>query len=232
MIHTVRIDSDHRYWVPDGASERRAPGYSELCNAMGVTRPNPFHTEDGRSQGVALHEWLGFLVRGKEPKTLPDLRIAGRVLGIKKFIRNSGIKLTGGEEPRYDPATGVACTPDLWGHIGHWAYVVDAKRGAKQKSHRLQTACQSIVLRANDFRTQKRAALYLKDNDYRLEQHDDPEDETRWRAIAAGFHAMTPEQRAVFQVAEFPLRDEVFKTLTDAQRRAVINAHAARSWYI
>ena len=228
MIHPIRIDENHLYW----SGEKNVPGYSELCAAMGVTKPNPHFTAEGRAQGIALHEWLGFLIRGKEPKTLPDLRIAGRVLGIKKFIRNSGFKFVGGEEPMYDPATGVACTPDIYGHMGFFAWVIDAKRGAKQKSHKLQTACQAIVLRANGFRAQKRGGLYLKDETYRLEEHSDPEDEVRWRAIAAGFHAMTPEQRAVFQLAEFPLRDEVFKTLTYDQRRAVINAHAARSFYI
>ena len=208
------------------------PGYSELCSAMGVTKPNRFYTEEGRAEGVALHEWLGFLVRGKVPAGAPDPRIAGRVKGIQKFVRNSGIKLVGGEEPRYDPETGVACTPDAWGYIGVWSYVIDAKRGAKLKIHRLQTVCQSIALRANGFRAQKRAALYLRDDDYRQDDHEDREDEARWRAIVAGYHAMTPQQRVAFSVEEFPLRNELFKTLTSAQRRTIINAHAARSHYL
>ena len=206
------------------------PGFSELCAAMGVTRPNPFYTDDGREQGVALHLWLGFLVRGKTPSSAPDPRIAGRVRGIQKFIRNSGAKFVGGEEPRYDPETGVACTKDLWCYIGAWSYVVDAKRGAKLKSHRLQTACHKIVLNANEFRPQKRAALYLRDDDYRFDEHSDREDETRWRAIVSAYHVMTPEERVKFAAPNFDLED--FGREKTRKFRLIENAHAARSHYL
>lgn len=231
-VHPITLDLDHRYWVPDGTQEcgsRQVVGFSELCAAMGVTRPNPFYTAQGRAEGVALHKWLHFLVLGKVPTTPPHPSIAGRVDGIRKFIERSGVKFVGGESPRYDPKTGVACTKDLWGYIGPWSYVIDAKRGAKQKVHRLQTACQSIVLRANDFRPQKRAALYLRDGDYRFDDHDDRSDETNWLHIVAGYHAMTPDERKIFASEEFDLED--FGRAKPAKFRLIANAHAARMLY-
>ena len=230
MIHPVRIDKKHRYWARQ--PEIQVPGFTEICNAMGVTRPNPHHTEQGRAEGVALHLWLGFLVRGKVPKTAPDPLISGRVEGIKKFIIDTRFKIIGGEEPRYDPVTNAACTKDLWGHIGLWSIVIDAKRGAKQLSHRLQTACQKICLAANDFRAQKRAALYLRDGDFRLDEHSGPEDEKNWRAIAEGYHTMTPDERAVFASDEFIEDPNPANVTSDLKKwRSIINAHNARSFY-
>jgi len=233
MKHPVRIDVKHRYWIPTGGPQRlgtgksQVPGYSEICAAMGVTRPNDFHTEQGRLEGKALHVWLAFLVRGKVPDAPPPASIAGRVEGIKKFIRDTSFVITGGEKPVYDPATNVACTPDLYGHVRLWTWVLDAKRGAKTKTHALQTACQSINLNANEFRAQKRGALYLRDGGYRLVEHDDRADLTRWEAIAAGYHAMTPAERAAFAVAvtvsDLPESDN---------HRILENAFAARSFYL
>lgn len=188
MIHPVRIDDDHKYWIPGPRGEERAGGYTEISTDLGIIKPNPFHTDDGREEGVALHLWLQFLVKGKEPKTAPDPRIAGRVEGIKKFIRDTGFKIAGGEQPMYDPINRYACTPDLFGHIGKTAFVIDAKRGAKLPSHRLQTAAQTIALRANGFRAQKRAALYLRNGDYRLEEHTDSRDLARWSIFVSTYY--------------------------------------------
>ncbi len=234
-MHSVRIDPDHRYWIPDGTAptgSRQVPGYSEICAAIGVTKPNPFYTEDGRERGSAVHEWASFIAQGKITKADPDGRIKARVDQFRRFIRDTRFVLAGTETPMYDPVAGFACTPDLWGSIGVWSWVIDVKTGGKQKSHALQTSAQSVALKANGFRAQKRGVAYLKDGNYRLIDHANPEDESNWRAIVAGYHAMHPEQRAVFSSEEFPLRNEVFKTLTDAQRRTVINAHSARSHYL
>lgn len=231
MIHPVTLDPiTHVYTIP---GPKIVSGYSGICASMGVTRPNRFYTEEGREQGIALHLWLGFLVRGRVPSAPPDPRIAGRVLGIQKFIKDTGVRFVGGEEPRYDPATGVACTKDLWAYIGNWAWVMDAKRGARMESHRLQTACQSTVLTANDFRPQKRGALYLRDGDYRLEEHTDRTDMTNWRAIVAGYHAMTREQRAMFSAEGFyPARPDVLGMESGAVWNTVVSAwHAKKIYY-
>ena len=188
MIHKVRIDDEHRYWIPAPRGEERRPGYSEICDDLGIVKPNPFYTEEGRAEGVALHLWLGFLVRGKEPKTAPDPRIAGRVAGIRKFIRDTKFRIIGGEQPLYDPINRFACTPDLFGEMNKSLFVIDAKRGGKLPSHRLQTAAQAIALRSNGMRVQKRAALYLRDEDYRLDEHTDPMDLARWGIFVSTYH--------------------------------------------
>ena len=228
MIHPVKIDPQHRYWTPPKV---RRYGFSEICGLMGVTRPNDFHTEEGRAQGVALHKWFIFLASGKAPNTRPDERIAGRVEGIRKFLAASPFNLTDGEKPRYDPVTDTACTPDVWGQRGIWSWVIDAKRGAKTKVHALQTACQKIALRSNEFDAQKRGALYLRDGGYRLDEHTDPADLTRWKAIAAGFHAMTVEERAMFAAAQTEA-DLPYTMHARIIGNTIQNAFAARAHYL
>lgn len=177
----LRLDSKHRYWL----GKDRKPGFTEICTAMGVIVPNDFYTESGRLEGNALHEWLQWLAKGK-PERVPHPSIAGRVEGIKKFLRDTGFRIVGGEEPQYDPTTDSCCTPDLWGFIGSEKYVIDAKRGSPLPHHALQTAAQSLAL--HEFRPIRRAGLYLKDHGYRLRAHTDPADFNRWRSTAHAFH--------------------------------------------
>lgn len=188
-MHPIRRDEEHRYWIPAGTGEKRVAGFTEICVDLGVIKTNPFHTEAGRQEGVALHQWNLFLAQGQEPASPPDDRIAGRVLGFRKFLADTGFKFFGGEQPVYDRINQVACTPDLWGGIGNWLWVIDNKRGGKEKTHKLQTACQKLALTANGVKIEKRGSLYLKDGDYRLIEHDDFADEVRWKAIAGGYHA-------------------------------------------
>src|SRR3990167_9274251 len=153
MPNGIRLDvGTHTYWLGD----RRVPGFSEICKETGITKENPFYTEQGRAEGIALHEWLGFLVRGKVPKEAPHPSIADRVEGIKAFIRDTGFGIVGGEVPQYDLVNDFACTPDLWGYIKGVSWIIDCKRGQKLAVHALQTAAQSIALSANGFRAQKR----------------------------------------------------------------------------
>lgn len=221
----IRIDDRHRYWL----GEHRVPGFTEICVNLGVMRPNPHYTEQGRREGVALHEWLGFLVRGRRSAEPPHPSIAGRVRGIQKFIKDTGFKIAGGETPLYDPVGRFACTPDLWGHIGSLSWVIDAKRGSKLPTHALQTATQRIALAANGFRAQKRGALYLRDNDYRLDEHANHVNENHWRAITAGYHAMTPEQRTAFAADDVDI--DSLGLPEGYKRIAVVSAYNARRKY-
>jgi len=188
VIHKVRLDDAHLYWVPGPRGEERRPGYSEICSDLGIVKPNPFYTPEGREEGVALHAWLGHLARGLTAKVAPDPRIAGRVAGIQKFLRDTGFRIMGGETPMYDPINRFACTPDLFGTMNKMLWVIDAKRGGKLPSHRLQTGAQFIALRSNGVRVQKRASLYLRDNDYRLEEHTDTMDMARWGIFVSTHH--------------------------------------------
>lgn len=193
MIHPIRLDQDHIYWRPGISGEVKIPGFTEIVTALGVSKPNPYYTEEGRDKGTSLHKWLNILARGKTAKAEPDPRIAGKVKGIEKFLRESGFKYAGGERPLYDPETQTACSPDLWGHLGLWSVVIDAKAGGKLKIHGLQTACQRLALIQNEFRPQKRYGLYLRYNGYRLVEHSDPRDDSMWKLAARcyrdGFNA-------------------------------------------
>lgn len=185
--HTIKLDSQHRYF----AGEDRIPGFTEICKSLGVIEDNNFYTAAGREEGSALSEWALFLAQGMTPSEAPDPRIAGRVAGIVKFMSESGFKFSGGELPLFDPDARFAATPDIWGHIGGVSWVIDVKRGTKQKWHPLQTAAQAIALRANGFKVQKRGNLYLKDGGYRLDEHTDPSDESRWKILVQAYHAKT-----------------------------------------
>jgi hypothetical protein len=201
LRHILTRDENHIYRL----GTVRKYGFSEICASMRVgeedcrgcrehslhTHSASFWTDDGKEQGKALHKWLLFLASGRDTDQPVEIELAGRVAAIRKFIKDTKFRLSFGETPQYDAATDTACTPDIWGYIGPWAWVIDAKRGAKMKIHELQTACQKIALASySRFHAQKRGSLYLMDNgDYRLVEHTDRADEQRWRAIAAAFHA-------------------------------------------
>lgn len=188
MIYKVRCDPDHIYWKTMPCGEERVPGYSEICKDLGIVKENKFYTEEGREEGRMLSEWLLFLAKGLSPKTDPDPRIAGRVAGIRKFLAESKFKLKFGEIPQYDPVCNFAATPDIVGHLGQVAVNIDAKRGAKTKTHPLQLAAQKIALAANGFRVQESYSLYLRDNDFRLIKQDTQKHEHRWKQFVSTWH--------------------------------------------
>ena len=185
MTGKIRLDLEHRYW----ACDNRVPGFTEICKDLGVIKDNAFYTEAGRQEGNALHKWLAFLASGNEPESEPDPRIAGRVEGIRKFLRESSFKTAGCEIPQYHAELNFACTPDLFGYMGAFASVIDCKRGAKEPWHALQTAAQLIALRANGFLAQKRYGLYLRDGGYRLIEHLDVGDMSRWKTLVGAHNA-------------------------------------------
>ena len=180
----VECNENHVYTV-DG---RIVPGYSEVCADLGFPK-NPFWTEQGRAEGEALSKWLLFLAQGKEPRDPPDERIAGRVEGIKRFFKERRFVFVGGETPLYCQNLNVCCTPDIYGYIEEERVVIEAKRGAKMKRHRLQTACQALALSDNGFEVSRRCCLYLKNGGYTMDEHDDEEDLECWRALVGAYHA-------------------------------------------
>ena len=226
MVLPIVLDGNHIYWRPGGI---RVPGFSEICQALGVTRPNKFYTESGRERGTAVHAWASHIAQGKTTATAPDARIADRVDAFRTFLDWSGFKTAVTEVPMYDPASNYACTPDLFGHMGVWAWVLDLKTGAKQKTHALQSAAQKIALAANGYRAQKRGSVYLKSK-HKIDEHSDPQDEPRWRALVLAYHTLTPAEREIFAAEGFDL--ESFGREKKARFRIIANAHAARSFYI
>lgn len=185
--YKLEFDSDkHRYTV----NGEVMPFYSGIMASLGFA-PNPFWTDSGRAEGSAISLWVNFLGQGKEPATSPDERIAGRVDGYRKFLSDTQFKWEGGELPLFEPVSRFCCMPDFWGYLGNFAAVVEVKRGAKLPTHKLQTAAQSLALKANGFQVQRRYCLYLKDGGYRLEEHQDPQDENRWRVLCSAYYAKT-----------------------------------------
>ncbi len=184
-IERIRLDPiEHRYFLGD----KEIPGYSAICRDLGIVKENPHYTEEGREEGRMLSEWLLFLAQEKTPRSDPDPRIAGRVGGIKKFLSLSKFKLLFGEVPQYDPVSGFAVTPDIVGHIGRIAVNIDAKRGAKTKTHVLQLAAQKIALAAGGFRVRESYSLYLRDNDFRLIEQKTEAHEPRWKQFVSTWH--------------------------------------------
>ncbi len=181
----VTLDAAHVYRV-DGVIK---PGFSEIKEAMGIGK-NDFYTDSGREEGVALHKWLYFLANGKTTTKKPDPRIEGRVEGIRKFLRESKFRIVGGETPLYNPQLDYCTTPDLWGFLNGRAVVIDAKRGAKERWHGMQTAAQMMALRVNKFAAIGRFGLYLRDGDYRLPEHDDRSDEHEWQVLVGAYHVV------------------------------------------
>ena len=188
MTEKIRFEpGEHRYFLGD----QEIPGFSHIAKTMGLMEATKFMTDAGREQGTALHKWVNLLARGKTSTTQSHPSIEGRVLAFHKFMVESGFKFESGETPLYEPVSRFSCTHDLAGYLGAFSCVVEVKGGAKQKWHPAQTAAQSLALRANGFRAQKRFTLYLADRSYRLEEHTDAGDEARWKSIVAGYWART-----------------------------------------
>ncbi len=180
----ITLDAEHRYW----RGTERLPGFSEICADMGFPK-NPFWTDAGREEGTALHQWVEFLATSPYPPTdAPDPRIAGRVEGFRKFLRDTKFTCAGAERIQFEPDLRYCCKPDLWGCFGTVKAVVEVKRGAKAKVHKLQTAAQALAL-ATELPIEARYALYLKDGEYSLEVHDDDEDYECWKSIVYAYHA-------------------------------------------
>jgi hypothetical protein len=188
---TVTIDEHHVYRL-DGVVK---PGFSEIKESYGIG-VNPFYTDAGRDEGTALHKWLLFLAQGQEPASEPDYRIAGRVKAIKRFLKETGFKIRGGEKPLHSTRGDFCCTPDLWGDFQGVQSLFEAKRGAKESWHPLQTAAQSIALWANGFAVGTRYNLYLRDDGtYRIDPHKNTSDEYDWLTLAAAWHVKRKYQK-------------------------------------
>lgn len=179
----IRLDYEHRYWFGD----QRIPGFTEIASSFFPS--NPYWTEGGRDEGTHLHQCCALLAENDLDWASVNPIVLPRVRAFEKFLSESGFVMSGSERPLYVPTPRYACTPDWWGHIGAFSVVIDGKRGAKLKVHSLQTAAQKIALEANGFKTQKRYSLYLKDDGYRLEPHEDYSDLMRWQALVAAYHA-------------------------------------------
>lgn len=181
----IRLDADHIYWLGD----ERIPGFSEI--AASYFPANPFWTESGREEGQHLHQCCALLAEGDLDWGSVDPRVEPRVRGFEKFLRESQFRpaMDLVEKPQFQPTMRYACTPDWPGYLGSWAVTIEGKRGAKSPLHRLQTAAQKLALNAGGFKAQKRYGLYLREYDYRLEEHGDPGDCIRWAALVSGYHA-------------------------------------------
>lgn len=186
MKFKTTLSESHEYKV-DGVAK---PGFTHIAKSMGVIKENPFYTEEGREQGIALSKWSLFLAKKQEPESEPDLRIAGRVAGFRKFMAESNFEFVGGEQPLYHPQLNFCGMPDLYGNLRGFSSVIDVKRGAKLKWHRLQLACYKMLLEENGFWPTKRYGLYLRDEGYSLVEYSDEEDEELWLAIVAGYYAV------------------------------------------
>lgn len=230
MRHPVRLEPvTHTYFIAD---EVEVPGFSAICAAMGVSKPNMHYTAAGRDRGTAVHAWSAHIATVGVPSRAADPRIAPRVDQFKDFLSKSGFRAEGAEISLYDPWLRFACTPDLFGYIRGVPVVIDIKTGAKLKIAELQTAAQSIALAANGFRVRKRFGLYLKDKNFRLVEHKS-QDAKYWEAIVSGYHAMTPEQREVFASDQFDKSDpSCIGMVAGPGWRRVVSAFAARSFYI
>jgi hypothetical protein len=189
-MEAITLDAEHRYWK----GKERLPGFSEICADMGFPK-NPFWTDAGRDEGTALHQWVEFLALGQQVADAdPDPRIAGRVDGFRKFRRETDFACAGAESIQFEPELRYCCKPDLWGYMptalpGSPRVVIEVKRGARAKVHKLQTAAQVLALRAGGFDATERYALYLKNGGYALERHDDDEDFECWKALVYAYHA-------------------------------------------
>jgi hypothetical protein len=151
--------------------------------------PSNFYTPVGAMMGTARHQWFHALAQGLELENEPDRRIAGAVLGFKKFLEEVKPVYVSGEISYHDPILDVCGTPDLVAEIAGRLAVIDYKPENKNKRTQMQTAAYALMLRRNNVPVVDRYELRLGDGYYRLDKHRNADDEKRWPILVAAFRA-------------------------------------------
>ena len=179
----IKLDENHIYHV----GNVRKPSVSKVLDLY--FPPTGFYSEEGRELGIASHSWFDFLARGCEPTEEPDERIADEVAAFRKFLAEVKPLFIFGEKILYDDVLGVCGKPDLYCEIQGRPSVIDYKPRNSNVRWIAQTAAYQCLIAANGFPVLDRYALRLLPGNYRLDQHKDKNDLSRWRAFVAGFKA-------------------------------------------
>ena len=154
-----------------------------------------FIPDDALSLGRVRHAWFHEIVQGYKLENEPDPRIAGQIAACRLFMEQVRPAFVFGEVPLYDPILDICGKPDLIAKIAGRMSVLDFKPPTKSKRTRLQTAAYRIMVNRSDIPgvaiLDRYELRFHDDGKYRLEKHEDPDDEKRFGLMVQAFRAAT-----------------------------------------
>jgi hypothetical protein len=162
-----------------------------ITTILGTFFPNPHWTSYGRDRGSYVHQATELYDRGELDEEALDPILKPFLDGWKLFRSELEFEPLRIEEPMASEIRRFATVVDRVGFIGKRSVVLEIKSGSERKEHRLQTAGEAHICKANDIVVTHRAALYLPgDGTYSLRWHEDPSDENAFLSLVSAFHAI------------------------------------------
>jgi hypothetical protein len=138
-------------------------------------RVPPDILERARLFGAHVHQAVDLFNRGDLDEESLDPQLSPRLGQYKKFLADTGFVVTHTEQRVANASIGYAGTLDILGRLFRSSALIDLKSGAVPKSVGPQTAAYDNALPTH-LRPQKRFALQLGDDFYRLIRCKEPAD--------------------------------------------------------
>lgn len=188
LLHQFRfVEESHTYWFGD----RRIPGVTEALCPIHDLADVPAHVlEHARQVGQAIHAAIKLHNADDLVVESLDLEIVLRFEAWLAFVKDTGFRVRGFEQPMGSNIYQYGGTPDLWGEMGGHPWLPDIKATAViAPSVAVQTAAYRQLLTENSAPSAKprRAALHLrKDGTYRFipyEARADSEDMQTFQSL-------------------------------------------------
>lgn len=138
----------------------RLPGATDIIKSQGLVEVE-WMSEECRWRGKVVHEAIRLENKGTlDPDSVAE-EMRGYLDSYRYFLRVTGFKVIGYEQPLFDSAFG--CMPDLWGQLYGLDTIIELKTGPVPKWAAIQTALQARALKnALGFIAVKRFGLQLK----------------------------------------------------------------------
>jgi hypothetical protein len=153
--------------------------YPSVTQALSVIESYdrvPFEIlERARIFGRHVHHACDLFNQGDLDEERLDPALAPRLAGYKKFLHETGFKVTRSEEMVLSPSLGYAGTLDIRGLLRSALALVDLKSGAVPRSVGPQTAAYQAAVPADE-RPKRRLCVQLKDYDYKIIECRDASD--------------------------------------------------------
>jgi hypothetical protein len=136
---------------------------------------DPVVLEDARLFGTHVHMATDLWDRGILDEDALDPRLAAYLGGWKKFLHETGFKVTHTEQKVYNASLAYAGTLDKRGDWKKTTWLLDLKSGAVPAYVGYQTAAYREALPAGE-RPRRRLVVQLKRNNYKVFKQDDAAD--------------------------------------------------------
>lgn len=152
------------------------PGVTTALSVIeqGFARVDADLIERARQFGQHVHKAIELFNLGELDEDALDFALVPYLNGWKKFLADTGFKVTDGEIALYHPQLRYAGRADIRGTMRGTSWLIDLKSGAVPKTCGAQTSAYQAAF--DGVRPRRRAALQLMPDRYNLIEHRDPAD--------------------------------------------------------